>query len=181
MEAKEGMSSGVRVGGVEAPSAYHRAPNAENPTRVAGMPVADVSATNVGVDGARVVRAEAPSAYHGAPKTDDPTQVAGMPPAKVAETNVGDDGATVKRKRGRPRKYGPGGTVTMAMSQMPGSPPASGTGGNLSSGVRGRGRGRGRGKGRGRGRGRSDGSNAKQREAPAMESGGECFNHFSIY
>ncbi|KAK1309055.1 hypothetical protein QJS10_CPA09g01659 [Acorus calamus] len=56
------------------------------------------------------------------------SQASGVP--QYIGVNVGESGGqsgeTVKRKRGRPRKYGPDGTVALALSPM--SSPASGLG-----------------------------------------------------
>ncbi|KAL5859881.1 hypothetical protein ACOSQ4_001177 [Xanthoceras sorbifolium] len=87
--------------------------------------------------GVTVIGAEAPSAYHVAPRTENPSQTAGSP-AVASPVTVGLTGTTEKKKRGRPRKYGPDGTP-VALSPMPisSSVPHSG---DFSSGKRGRGR-----------------------------------------
>lgn len=74
--------------------------------------------------GVTVIGAEAPSAYHVAPRTETPSQNQNQPAASPAVTaaspaSVGLAGTTLKKKRGRPRKYGPDGTVTMALSPLP--------------------------------------------------------------
>ncbi|KAL0310473.1 UNVERIFIED_CONTAM: AT-hook motif nuclear-localized protein 1, partial [Sesamum calycinum] len=84
--------------------------------------------------GVTVVGSDAPSDYHVAPRTttDNPTQVTGSAPPNVTVTPAaasvappsasvaGLSGATtLKKKRGRPRKYGPDGSVAMALSPKP--------------------------------------------------------------
>ncbi|OIW21690.1 hypothetical protein TanjilG_08093 [Lupinus angustifolius] len=95
--------------------------------------------------GVTVIGAEAPSAYHVAPRSEAPNQVhvpeaaASVAAASViSPVSVGLDGTAVKKKRGRPRKYGPDGSVnTMALSPMPIS--SSGPHSNdFSSGKRGK-------------------------------------------
>lgn len=90
MEAREGISSGVTVIGAEAPSAYHVAPRSEAPNQV-HVPDGGGSGNGNGAASAVV----------------------------VSPVSVGLDGTAVKKKRGRPRKYGPDGSVTMALSPMP--------------------------------------------------------------
>ncbi|KAE8677423.1 AT-hook motif nuclear-localized protein 3 [Hibiscus syriacus] len=98
--------------------------------------------TNSGVT---VIGAEAPSACHMAPRTENADQIVGgitvvnVPPVSYILT-----GSTEKKKRGRPRKYGPDGTMTRALSPMPISSsvlPVSSE--FLSGGKQGRGRGSG--------------------------------------
>ena len=75
--------------------------------------------------GVTVIGAEAPSAYHVAPRSEAPSQGAIVSEATtgaivgVSPVSVGLDGTSVKKKRGRPRKYGPDGSVSMALSPMP--------------------------------------------------------------
>ncbi|KAL2547459.1 AT-hook motif nuclear-localized protein 1 [Forsythia ovata] len=94
MEGREGnmSSSGVTVVGSDAPSDYHVAPRTtENPSQVSGS--------------------EPP------PVTMTPPQVAFTAPPAVA---AGVDGTTsMKKKRGRPRKYGPDGSATKVISPKP--------------------------------------------------------------
>ncbi|CAI9755378.1 unnamed protein product [Fraxinus pennsylvanica] len=97
MEGREGTntlhSSGVTVVGSDAPSDYHVAPRTtENPPRVSG------SAPPVTV-------------------TITPPEMGVTPPPSAAAGVAG--ATTVKKKRGRPRKYGPDGSVTMALSPKP--------------------------------------------------------------
>lgn len=98
--------------------------------------------------GVTVIGAEAPSAYHVAPRSEAPNQVhvpdaaaaAAAAGGVVSPVSVGLDGTAVKKKRGRPRKYGPDGSVTMALSPMPissSAPPSN----DFSSGKRGKPRG----------------------------------------
>ena len=97
--------------------------------------------------GVTVIGAEAPSAYHVAPRSEAPSQgpvpdaaAAAAAAVGVSPVSVGLDGSTVKKKRGRPRKYGPDGSVTMALSPLPissSAPPSN----EFSSGKRGKARG----------------------------------------
>lgn len=91
--------------------------------------------------GVTVIGAEAPSNYHVAPRTENPGQGSAPPALTASPVSVGLTGImTEKKKRGRPRKYGPDGAVVRALSPTPISssmPPA----GEFSSGKRGRGRG----------------------------------------
>ncbi|MED6145220.1 hypothetical protein PIB30_023169 [Stylosanthes scabra] len=93
--------------------------------------------------GVTVIGAEAPSAYHVAPRSEAPNQVhvpeAAAAAAGVSPVSVGMDG-TVKKKRGRPRKYGPDGSVTMALTPLPLSSSAPHSN-DFSSGKRGKSRG----------------------------------------
>ncbi|XP_075517989.1 AT-hook motif nuclear-localized protein 1-like [Primulina tabacum] len=83
--------------------------------------------------GVTVVGSDAPSDYHMAPRTttENPIQGTGSAPAHVTvapplvsitppdtTTAVGGT-ATLKKKRGRPRKYGPDGSVAVALSPKP--------------------------------------------------------------
>ncbi|XP_024019025.1 AT-hook motif nuclear-localized protein 1 [Morus notabilis] len=89
--------------------------------------------------GVTVIGAEAPSAYHVAPRMENPGQPAGGDPITPSPVSAGLAANTGKKKRGRPRKYGPDGTVTMALSPMPissSAPPS----GEFSSGKRGKAR-----------------------------------------
>ncbi|XP_014523216.1 AT-hook motif nuclear-localized protein 7 [Vigna radiata var. radiata] len=96
--------------------------------------------------GVTVIGAEAPSVYHMAPRSEAPSQ--GGPPVPeapaaaigVSPVSVALDGTSVKKKRGRPRKYGPDGLVNMALSPMPISSSAPFSN-NFSSGKRGKPRG----------------------------------------
>ncbi|XP_061371041.1 AT-hook motif nuclear-localized protein 1-like [Gastrolobium bilobum] len=95
--------------------------------------------------GVTVIGAEAPSAYHVAPRSEAPNQVhvpeaAAAAAVGVSPVSVGLDGTAVKKKRGRPRKYGPDGSVTMALSPLPissSAPPSN----DFSTGKRGKPRG----------------------------------------
>ncbi|KAG2681389.1 hypothetical protein I3843_11G141900 [Carya illinoinensis] len=79
--------------------------------------------------GVTVVGSDAPSDYHVAPRTENPAQTAGSAPPPSAAAQVSAPPSTVatvvapampaKKKRGRPRKYGLDGSVTMALSPKP--------------------------------------------------------------
>lgn len=80
--------------------------------------------------GVTVVGSDAPSDYHVAPRTENPpAQSAGSTPPQSAAAQVSAPPLTVatvvapamtaKKKRGRPRKYGLDGSVTMALSPKP--------------------------------------------------------------
>ncbi|KAJ9171276.1 hypothetical protein P3X46_014665 [Hevea brasiliensis] len=85
--------------------------------------------------GVTVIGAEAPSTYHVAPRTENTSQM-GLAGA-VSPLSVGLTGTTEKKKRGRPRKYGPDGTVARALSPMPISSSAP-PGGDFSGGKLGK-------------------------------------------
>ncbi|MED6160573.1 hypothetical protein PIB30_052688 [Stylosanthes scabra] len=97
--------------------------------------------------GVTVIGAEAPSAYHVAPRSEAPNQVhvpeagtVAAAAAGVSPVSVGMDGTTIKKKRGRPRKYGPDGSVTMALTPLPLSSSAPHSN-DFSSGKRGKSKG----------------------------------------
>ncbi|XP_073055721.1 AT-hook motif nuclear-localized protein 1-like [Primulina eburnea] len=79
--------------------------------------------------GTAVVGSDAPIDYHLAPRTteENPNQVTGSaPPLPPVSISLPTDTAAVvggavslKKKRGRPRKYGPDGSVSMTLSPMP--------------------------------------------------------------
>ena len=78
--------------------------------------------------GVTVVRSDAPSDYHVAPRTDNPAPAGGsaastaMPAAQGGAPRPPQPAASevpAKKKRGRPRKYGPDGSVSMALSPKP--------------------------------------------------------------
>ncbi|KAH1235185.1 AT-hook motif nuclear-localized protein 1 [Glycine max] len=75
--------------------------------------------------GVTVIGAEAPSAYHMAPRSEAPSQVPPPVPEAtagaigVSPASVGLDGTAAKKKRGRPRKYGPDGLNSMALPPIP--------------------------------------------------------------
>ncbi|KAM7494143.1 hypothetical protein LguiB_028752 [Lonicera macranthoides] len=79
--------------------------------------------------GVTVVGSDAPSDYHVAPRTENPSSqltagsVPGVTPQLGASPPPGmvaaPPGMVVKKKRGRPRKYGPDGSVTKALSPKP--------------------------------------------------------------
>ncbi|XP_022737526.1 AT-hook motif nuclear-localized protein 3-like [Durio zibethinus] len=69
---------------------------------------------------------EAPKGYHVAPRMENPTPYAGptmqanaAPPASIAAPLGPGTSTEMKKKRGRPRKYGPDGSLAMALSPMP--------------------------------------------------------------
>lgn len=92
MEGREAVvSSGVTVVGSDAPSDYHVAPRSENPAQTGGS-------------------------------TPQPAVAPPPPPAAQAASGTVAPPATslpAKKKRGRPRKYGPDGSVAMALSPKP--------------------------------------------------------------
>ncbi|KAK8687493.1 hypothetical protein V6N13_086305 [Hibiscus sabdariffa] len=79
--------------------------------------------------GVTVVGSDAPSAYHIAPRSEistpnpNPTAGSAPPPQQAAQPGVPPPvsvaGMPEKKKRGRPRKYGPDGSVTKALSPKP--------------------------------------------------------------
>ncbi|KAK6936353.1 PPC domain [Dillenia turbinata] len=83
---------------------------------------------------------EAPEGYGVAPRTENPNQLGGstMPPV-TPPVSVGTSSTGLKKKRGRPRKYGPDGSLAMALSPMPISSSIPLTG-DCSAWKRGRGR-----------------------------------------
>ncbi|XWS35690.1 hypothetical protein CRYUN_Cryun20dG0018100 [Craigia yunnanensis] len=114
--------------------------------------------TNSGVT---VIGAEAPSAYHMAPRTDNANQIgSGSTTVEASPVSVGLTGSTEKKKRGRPRKYGPDGIMARALSPMPISSSAPPGGGEFSSGGK-------------RGRGRGSGYQIKHQKGIEMENLGE--------
>ncbi|XP_052186490.1 AT-hook motif nuclear-localized protein 3-like [Diospyros lotus] len=66
---------------------------------------------------------EAPASFIVAARSENPGELSGstIPPPAVAATpvSVAMPGTKVKKKRGRPRKYGPGGSGMPALSPMP--------------------------------------------------------------
>ncbi|KAJ4954657.1 hypothetical protein NE237_011440 [Protea cynaroides] len=86
--------------------------------------------------GVAVMGADAPPNFHVAARAENPSTVVAAAAATTAATtatpggtsqvSVAVPGASVKKKRGRPRKYGPDGTVSLALSPLPisSSPPA---------------------------------------------------------
>lgn len=119
--------------------------------------------------GVTVIGAEAPSAYHVAPRMENQSQAPESPAVAASQSPVdaGLAATTGKKKRGRPRKYGPDGTVTMALSPMPISASAPSSG-DFSS--------------RKRGKARSGGSEFKQHNRVGMEHfGGGSLQPFFLY
>ncbi|WCJ26064.1 AT-hook motif nuclear-localized protein 1 [Euphorbia peplus] len=72
-----------------------------------------VSTSSGGGGGVTVVGSDAPSDYQIAPRSSD-NPISTAPPPPPPHTAVPG-----KKKRGRPRKYGPDGSVTMALSPKP--------------------------------------------------------------
>jgi len=104
-EGREGINPAVTVIAPEAPSPYHVAPRSEVPNQVHNP---------------EVTAAPAAAAAGGGGSTAAAT-------VGVSPVSVGLDG-TVKKKRGRPRKYGPDGSVNMPLSPLPissSAPPSS--------------------------------------------------------
>ena len=93
-------SGGVTVVGSDAPSDYHVAPRTENPSPAGGS--------------AAPISPSAPANQGGAPQQPPPqTATVTASPATAATMPV-------KKKRGRPRKYGPDGSVAItALSPKP--------------------------------------------------------------
>ena len=83
-----------------------------------------VSSTSGG-GGVTVVGSDAPSDYQIAPRSDsNPNSIPGSAPPSLPQApppNPPSAAATmsVKKKRGRPRKYGPDGSVALALSPKP--------------------------------------------------------------
>uniref|UniRef100_A0A2P2K2K3 AT-hook motif nuclear-localized protein n=1 Tax=Rhizophora mucronata TaxID=61149 RepID=A0A2P2K2K3_RHIMU len=71
--------------------------------------------------GVTVIGAEAPSTYHVEARTETSSQISGSPAVGVSVplAGVGFTGTIEKKKRGRPRKYGPDGTLARPLSPMP--------------------------------------------------------------
>nr|GMD62053.1 AT-hook motif nuclear-localized protein 1-like [Ipomoea batatas] len=89
------------------------------------------SGMNSGPSGVTVIAPEAPSSYHVAPRNDgNSSLVPGASHLGPSPVNAGGIiGSSEKKKRGRPRKYGPDGAVARALSPTPASssaPPAPG-------------------------------------------------------
>ncbi|XVE64976.1 hypothetical protein DITRI_Ditri07aG0144900 [Diplodiscus trichospermus] len=84
--------------------------------------------TTTATGGVTVVGSDAPSDYHIAPRSENSTQnpnptPGSAPPSQLAAQPVPPPvsvaGMPMKKKRGRPRKYGPDGSVTRALSPKP--------------------------------------------------------------
>ncbi|KAK4748572.1 hypothetical protein SAY87_015158 [Trapa incisa] len=78
----------------------------------------------VSSSGVTVVGSDVPSDYHVAPRSENPTQTPGstQPLVSVQPVSLGPAvaGMPLKKKRGRPRKYGPDGSVVaVALSPRP--------------------------------------------------------------
>ncbi|XP_010676643.2 AT-hook motif nuclear-localized protein 1 [Beta vulgaris subsp. vulgaris] len=77
--------------------------------------------------GVTVVGSDAPNEYHLAPRNENNVgaiivsgaQLAGTTPAPATQMGLQTPVTSMKKKRGRPRKYGPDGAVTVALSAKP--------------------------------------------------------------
>ncbi|KAL2511425.1 AT-hook motif nuclear-localized protein 1 [Abeliophyllum distichum] len=81
------------------------------------------------ISGVTVISPEAPSSYHVAPRTENSTTVTGIQHMTPYVASAGLSATSEKKKRGRPRKYGPDGSARMVLSPTPissSAPPASG-------------------------------------------------------
>ncbi|GMI76345.1 AT-hook motif nuclear-localized protein 1 [Hibiscus trionum] len=89
--------------------------------------VTNTNTTTTATTGITVVGSDAPSDYHIAPRSENSTQNPGSAPPQIPPQTVSQPvtqsvvvaGMPLKKKRGRPRKYGPDGSVTMALSPKP--------------------------------------------------------------
>ncbi|KAL4361171.1 hypothetical protein GQ457_04G037860 [Hibiscus cannabinus] len=107
-----------------------------------------VTAAAAATAGVTVVGSDAPSAYHLAPRSENstpnpnPTPGSAPPPQQAAQPGVPPPvsvaGMPEKKKRGRPRKYGPDGSVTKALSPKPISTAAPASVIDFSAGKRGK-------------------------------------------
>ncbi|KAE8662704.1 AT-hook motif nuclear-localized protein 1 [Hibiscus syriacus] len=89
----------------------------------------ETTAAGAATAGVTVVGSDAPSAYHIAPRaensTKNPNPVPGSAPSRQQAAQPGVPppvlvtGMPEKKKRGRPRKYGPDGSITKALSPKP--------------------------------------------------------------
>ncbi|CAA2969089.1 AT-hook motif nuclear-localized protein 1-like [Olea europaea var. sylvestris] len=82
-----------------------------------------------GISGVTVISPEAPSGYHVPPWKENPTPVTSVQPMTPSMASTGLSGTSEKKKRGRPRKYGPDGSARIVLSPTPissSAPPASG-------------------------------------------------------
>lgn len=82
--------------------------------------------TTTATGGVTVVGSDAPSDYHIAQRSENSTQNPNPSPGSAAPPHPPSHPAAVlvvgmpeKKKRGRPRKYGPDGSVAMALSPKP--------------------------------------------------------------
>ncbi|GMJ15017.1 AT-hook motif nuclear-localized protein 1 [Hibiscus trionum] len=98
--------------------------------------------------GVTVVGSDAPSDYHIAPRSENPNPAPGSAPPPQPQPQqaaqpgvpppVSVAGMPEKKKRGRPRKYGPDGSVTKALSPKPISTAAPASVIDFSAGKRGK-------------------------------------------
>lgn len=94
--------------------------------------------------GVTVMGVDAHSNFHVAARNENPNQVGGLTSVGTS-MSVASPGTAAKKKRGRPRKYGPDGAVSLALSATPisasaPSPSPSSAGSGDFSAKRGRGR-----------------------------------------
>ncbi|KDP22385.1 hypothetical protein JCGZ_26216 [Jatropha curcas] len=136
MEAKGEISSGVTVKGDEAPESYRVAPRTENSIPNANPNPNPISNPNLNPNPNSNSNSNPnPNPNANASLNPNPSQFGG--PAVTASPVTA--GTEVKKKRGRPRKYGPDGNLATALSPMPISSSIPLTG-EFSSWKRGRGR-----------------------------------------
>lgn len=77
-------------------------------------------AVTTATTGVTVVGSDAPSVFHIAPRSDNPNPTPkSAPPAAPSPALESSSSLPLKKKRGRPRKYGPDGAVNMALSPKP--------------------------------------------------------------
>ncbi|KAJ9164090.1 hypothetical protein P3X46_023705 [Hevea brasiliensis] len=124
MEAKEGISSGVTVKGIHAPESFRVAPRNENSVPNLNPIPNPIPNSNPNPNPTPNSNPSPNSSHFGGPT------VTSLPASA---------GTEVKKKRGRPKKYGPDGTLALALSPMPISSSIPLTG-ELSAWKRGRGR-----------------------------------------
>ncbi|XP_059651541.1 AT-hook motif nuclear-localized protein 7-like [Cornus florida] len=84
--------------------------------------------------GVTVIGAETPSNYHVMPRMVNSTEVPAAPAVTAMPVSLGMSGMAEKKKRGRPRKFGPDGTLSKALSPMPISSSVPPLTGDFSSG-----------------------------------------------
>ncbi|KAL8138715.1 hypothetical protein V2J09_004716 [Rumex salicifolius] len=73
-----------------------------------------------GEEGVTVVKSDAPTDYHIAPRSENVSNVAGSAAPAIAQAGFPSPaGAILKKKRGRPRKYAPDGSLNKPLSPKP--------------------------------------------------------------
>ncbi|KAA3469032.1 AT-hook motif nuclear-localized protein 1-like [Gossypium australe] len=100
-------------------------------TNISTNTATTTTTTTTTTAGVTVVGSDAPSDYHIAPRSENstqnpnsapgsaPPQIPQQPAAQQVPQPVVVPGMPLRKKRGRPRKYGPDGSVTMALSPKP--------------------------------------------------------------